>query len=88
MRSSDSRRRVDVVIRPGVFATNVGSHAEARVRRWPSPTDVAGRDPGRSEQMASTPLIRRDAGELRPSILVLLMLILASLGVVAQAATL
>ena len=38
--------------------------------------------------MASTPMVRADAYGLPPSILVLLMLILASLGIVAQAATL
>ena len=38
--------------------------------------------------MASTPMIRADAFGLLPSIMVLLMLILASLGIVAQAATL
>ena len=38
--------------------------------------------------MASNPLIRADADGLLPSMLILLMLILASLGIVAQAATL
>lgn len=38
--------------------------------------------------MASTPMVRADAFGLLPSILVLLMLILASLGIVAHAATL
>ena len=38
--------------------------------------------------MASTPMVRADAYALLPSILVLLMLILASLGIVEQAATL
>ena len=38
--------------------------------------------------MASTPMIRADAYGLLPTILILLMLILASLGIVAQAATL
>jgi hypothetical protein len=37
--------------------------------------------------MASTPIIRVDAGAFLPSILILLMLVLASLGIVAQAAT-
>jgi hypothetical protein len=38
--------------------------------------------------MASTPMMRGDAFGLLPSILVLLMLVLASLGIVAHAATL
>jgi hypothetical protein len=38
--------------------------------------------------MASTPMMRADAFGLLPSILVLLMLVLASLGIVAHAATL
>ena len=38
--------------------------------------------------MASTPMMRADAFRLLPSILVLLMLVLASLGIVAHAATL
>jgi len=38
--------------------------------------------------MASTPMIRADAVGLLPPILVLLMLVLASLGIIAQAATL
>ena len=37
--------------------------------------------------MASTPMTRVDAYRLLPSLLILLMLILASLGIVAQAAT-
>ena len=37
--------------------------------------------------MASTPMIRVDVGWFLPSILILLMLVLASLGIVAQAAT-
>lgn len=36
--------------------------------------------------MASTPMIRSDAEGLLPPILILLMLVLASLGIVAQAA--
>ena len=42
---------------------------------------------GRSSTMASTPMIRVDVGAFLPSILILLMLVLASLGIVAQAAT-
>ena len=38
--------------------------------------------------MALTPMVRVDAFGLLPSIMILLMLILASLGIVAQAATL
>jgi hypothetical protein len=38
--------------------------------------------------MASTPMVRADAYGLLPSILIMLMLILASLGVVAHASTL
>ena len=38
--------------------------------------------------MASTPVIRADAFGLLPSLTILLMLILASLGIVAHAATL
>lgn len=38
--------------------------------------------------MASTPMIRADAFGLLPSILILIMLILAMLGVVAHAAAL
>ncbi len=38
--------------------------------------------------MASTPMVRADAYGLLPSILTLLILILASLGIVADAATL
>ena len=37
--------------------------------------------------MASTPMIRADAVGLLPSLLILLLLVLASLGIVAQAAT-
>jgi hypothetical protein len=37
--------------------------------------------------MASTPMIRADAFGLLPSLLILLLLVLASLGIVAQAAT-
>ncbi len=37
--------------------------------------------------MASTPVIRVDVDGLLPSLLILLMLVLASLGIVAQAAT-
>jgi hypothetical protein len=37
--------------------------------------------------MASIPMIRAEADGLLPSILILLMLVLASLGIVAQAAT-
>jgi hypothetical protein len=39
-------------------------------------------------EMASTPMVRADVYGLLPSILILLMLILASLGIVAHAATL
>jgi hypothetical protein len=38
--------------------------------------------------MASTPMVRADAFGLLPSIMILLMLILASLGIVAHAAAL
>jgi len=38
--------------------------------------------------MASTPMVRVDTFGLLPSIMILLMLILASLGIVAHAATL
>lgn len=37
--------------------------------------------------MASTTMIRADAFGLLPSLLILLLLVLASLGIVAQAAT-
>jgi hypothetical protein len=37
--------------------------------------------------MASTPMARVDAYGLLPSLLILLMLVLASLGIVAQAAS-
>ena len=37
--------------------------------------------------MASTPMIRVDVGWFLPSILIVLMLVLASLGIVAQSAT-
>ena len=37
--------------------------------------------------MASTPMIRVDAFGLLPSLLILLLLVLAVLGIVAQAAT-
>lgn len=37
--------------------------------------------------MASTPMMRADASGLLPSLLILLLLVLASLGIVAQAAT-
>ena len=37
--------------------------------------------------MASPPMIRADAFGLLPSLLILLLLVLASLGIVAQAAT-
>ena len=37
--------------------------------------------------MASTPMIRADAFGLLPSLLILQLLVLASLGIVAQAAT-
>ncbi len=37
--------------------------------------------------MASTPMMRADAFGLLPSLLILLLLVLASLGIVAQAAT-
>jgi hypothetical protein len=39
-------------------------------------------------EMASTPMVQADVYGLLPSILILLMLILASLGIVAHAATL
>jgi hypothetical protein len=42
---------------------------------------------GRSSAMASTPMIRADAFGLLPSSLILLLLVLAVLGIVAQAAT-
>jgi hypothetical protein len=42
---------------------------------------------GRSSAMASTPMIRADAFGLLPSLLILLLLVLAVLGIVAQAAT-
>jgi hypothetical protein len=53
-----------------------------------SPTDSDRVDQGKETEMASAPMVRADAFGLLPSILVLLMLILASLGIVAQAATL
>jgi hypothetical protein len=53
-----------------------------------SPTGVVGFDQGKETEMASTPMVRADAFALLPSILVLLMLVLASLGIVAHAATL
>jgi hypothetical protein len=53
-----------------------------------SSTDPGSSDQGKEAEMASTPMIRADAFGLLPSIMVLLMLILASLGIVAQAATL
>lgn len=37
--------------------------------------------------MASTPMMRADAFGLLPSLFILLLLVLASLGIVAQAAT-
>jgi hypothetical protein len=37
--------------------------------------------------MASTPIFRADAFGLLPSLLILLLLVLAALGIVAQAAT-
>jgi len=43
---------------------------------------------GKETEMASTAMVQADVYGLLPSILVLLMLILASLGVVAHAATL
>jgi len=43
---------------------------------------------GKETEMASTPMIQADVYGLLPSILILLMLILASLGIVAHAATL
>jgi hypothetical protein len=52
-----------------------------------SPTGEVGAIKERS-MMASTPMVRADAFGLLPSILVLLMLVLASLGIVAHAATL
>jgi hypothetical protein len=53
-----------------------------------SPTDGGRGDEERRPTMASTPMVRADAYGLLPSILILLMLILASLGIVAHAATL
>jgi hypothetical protein len=53
-----------------------------------SPTGLVGADQGKETVMASTPMMRADAFGLLPSILVLLMLVLASLGIVAHAATL
>ena len=43
---------------------------------------------GKETEMASTPMMQADVYGLLPSILILLMLILASLGIVAHAATL
>jgi hypothetical protein len=45
-------------------------------------------DEGKETKMASTPMVQADVYGLLPSILILLMLILASLGIVAHAATL
>jgi hypothetical protein len=45
-------------------------------------------DKGKETKMASTPMVQADVYGLLPSILILLMLILASLGIVAHAATL
>lgn len=53
----------------------------------PGPTTVVETDPVRRESaMASNPLIRADAFDVLPPILVMVMLVLASLGIVAQAA--
>jgi hypothetical protein len=43
---------------------------------------------GKEIDMAPTPMMRADAFGLLPSLMILLMLILASLGIVAHAATL
>jgi len=43
---------------------------------------------GKETAMASTPMVQADVYGLLPSILILLMLILASVGIVAHAATL
>ena len=47
----------------------------------------SGPEPERRPNMASTPMARADAYGLLPSLLILLMLVLASLGIVAQAAS-
>jgi hypothetical protein len=51
------------------------------------PTTVVGSGAGKETDMASTPMARVDAYGLLPSLLVLLMLVHASLGNVAQAAS-
>jgi hypothetical protein len=63
--------------------------AERPTRQCRHQPDRRGRaDPGKETDMASTPIVRADGFGLLPSIMILLMLILASLGIVAHAATL
>jgi len=69
-------------------ATHVGSHGQGGAGRYGKPDRCGRGDQGRETEMASTPMVRADAFALLPSILVLLMLVLASLGIVAHAATL
>jgi hypothetical protein len=54
---------------------------------WIDPVRPVGQH-SKETEMASTPMVRADVYGLLPSILILLMLILASLGIVAHAATL
>lgn len=53
---------------------------------WTTRSDRSGE--GKETEMPSTPMVQADVYGLLPSILILLMLILASLGIVAHAATL
>jgi hypothetical protein len=79
---------VDLVIRRQRFATDVGRRPRDRGALCDQP-DRRGRDTqGKEIDMASTPVMRADAFGLLPSLTILLMLILASLGIVAHAATL
>ena len=71
------------------FGTDVGWRGGVRGCQ---PVDRARSDRsgthGKETEMASTPMVRADVYGLLPSLLILLMLILASLGIVAHAATL
>jgi hypothetical protein len=73
---------------PRGFATDVSSRGHLGGRRIGAARPTAVGDEERRPTMASTPMVRADAYGLLPSILILLMLILASLGIVAHAATL
>ena len=73
-----------------MLVTRVGWPGAPWARGWqPATTDhVLANDPERRTDMASAQMIRVDAYGLLPSILIVLMSILAILGVVAHSAAL